>query len=218
MDSIIQDRVRGIGALSCRVCGAVYNRAITRLDEGIDVYGDWIDACVSANAEAAKEAKQKLEKAPLVASSQGGGAPSRGPPPAAAESASEGEIEDRQGKVRKERFALSGGSRMGLKKPNREAVSEAEGSSSEEAEEPARKGGGAPESSDGAPSRKRLKVDKNREDEEAVSGESEGSETEGQTLNARDPEAEGVLALYRREAEGEEEADEGDTALFHDDE
>ncbi|KAL8454614.1 hypothetical protein Emed_000335 [Eimeria media] len=215
------DRVRGIGALSCRVCGAVYNRAITRLDEGIDVYGDWIDACVSANAEAAKEAQQKLEKAPPAASSQGGGGPSggpsRGPPPAAAESASDGESEDR-GRARRERFALAQGSRTGLKKPNREAVSDAEGSSSEEAEEPAPKEGGAPESSEGAPSRKRLKVDRNREDDEAASGESEGSETEKQTQNAGDPEVGGVLDLYRKEAEGEEEADEGDTALFHDDE
>ncbi|KAL8447747.1 hypothetical protein Emag_004208 [Eimeria magna] len=211
------DRVRGIGALSCRVCGAVYNRAITRLDEGIDVYGDWIDACVSANAEAAKEAQQKLEKTPPAASSQGGGASFRGPPPGAAESASDGESEDR-GKARRERFALAQGSRLGLKKPNRETVSDADGSSSEEADEPPPKGGGPTERSEGAPSRKRLKVDRNRDDEEAASGESEGSETEKQTQNAGDPEVGGVLDLYRKEAEGEEEADEGDTALFHDDE
>ncbi|KAL8431350.1 hypothetical protein ACSSS7_005328 [Eimeria intestinalis] len=212
------DRVRGIGALSCRVCGAAYNRSITRLDEGIDVYGDWIDACVSANAEAAKEAQQKLEKAPIAAASQGGGAHSRGPPPVASESASEGETEDR-GRARKERFALTGGSRMGLKKLNRETVSEREGSSSEEAEDPAPRGGGeGPESSEGAPSRKRLKVDKSREDEEDVSGESDGTETERQAQNFGDPEVGGVLDLYRKEAEGEEEAEEGDTALFHDDE
>ena len=59
---MFRDRVRGVGSLSCRVCGAAYSRPVSRLDEGIDVYGDWIDACVAANAEAAKEAKAKLER------------------------------------------------------------------------------------------------------------------------------------------------------------
>lgn len=189
----------------------MYNRPITRLDEGIDVYGDWIDACVSANAEAAKEAQLKLEKPPVA--HQGGA--SRGAPPGATESASDGETRD-MGRAKSERFALSGGPRMGLKKLSRETESWGEGSSSDDAE-------GDPEApptrSEGTPNRKRLKVNRDREDDEsAAAGESEGSETEAQKLTNRDTEVGGVLEHYRQEAEGDEEGEEEDNALFHDDE
>lgn len=208
------DRVRGIGALSCRVCGAMYNRAITRLDEGIDVYGDWIDACVSANAEAAKDAQLKLEKGPAVH-----GGPPRGAPTGVPESASDGETAARR-REKRERFALSGGPRvgprMGLKKLSRQAESEGEGSSSEE---PEGVPGAAPEREKETTSRKRLKVDKDREDEEAGAAvESDGSDPEAQKQANRDTEVGGVLEHYRREAEGEEEGEDEDTALFHDDE
>lgn len=205
------DRVRGVGALSCRVCGAMYNRAITRLDEGIDVYGDWIDACVSANAEAAKDAQLKLEKTPIT---HQGGAP-RGPPSGATESASDGETRNR-GRAKTERFALSGGPRMGLKKLSKDTESLGEGSSSDEAEGDPE---GPPVRSEKIPNRKRLKVDRDREDDEsAAAGESEGSETEVQKPNNRDTEVGGVLDHYRQEAEGDDEGEEEDNALFHDDE
>ncbi|KAL8435574.1 hypothetical protein Efla_004817 [Eimeria flavescens] len=214
---LARDRVRGIGALSCRVCGASYNRAISRLDEGIDVYGDWIDACVSANAEAAKEAQQKLEKTPPGGPPHGGGGPPRGPPTLASagagESASEAEADDST-KRKKDGAALSR-----LKATSREAESEGYRSSSDEVEGSTPRG--PPDTSEGGgASRKRLKVERNREeDEAAAAGEaSDESETEKQTQNAGSAEVGGVLEQYRREAEENEDQEEEDNALFHDDE
>ncbi|XP_026189702.1 uncharacterized protein LOC34619202 [Cyclospora cayetanensis] len=209
-------------------------RAVSRLEEGIDVYGDWIDACVAANAAAAKEAQLKLERGSQLP--QGGA--SRGPPSAATESPSDSEAAtrgkekiERQGTPRRGGFQGSGGARKvssaqrgSTKKLARSTESEAEGSSSEETE------GVDPEGDEGSPSLKRLRVDRGREGEEG--GEavgSEGSDTEGlhpaeqggdagERVRAREKgEAEigGVLEQYRRDAEGEEE---DSTALFNDDE
>ncbi|OQR68393.1 transcription elongation factor 1-like [Tropilaelaps mercedesae] len=44
------DRVRNTGRISCRVCLEDFQTQITYLSEAIDVYGDWIDACETANS------------------------------------------------------------------------------------------------------------------------------------------------------------------------
>jgi len=42
------DRRKGIGALTCRLCGASYQMPINHLDEPIDVFSEWLDDCVAA--------------------------------------------------------------------------------------------------------------------------------------------------------------------------
>jgi len=43
------NRDRNTGYISCRVCLEDFQTTINYLSEPIDVYGDWIDACESAN-------------------------------------------------------------------------------------------------------------------------------------------------------------------------
>lgn len=217
----------------------MYNRSITRLDEGIDVYGDWIDACVAANAEAAKEAQIKLEKASpqnthnaAGGGALGGTASHKGPHPSGAHEQSEDETRGREAarhKRARRETSLGGPSRLSAKKRSKYADSE---SSSEEAEgapkgSPERRGGPLGE---GSSVRRRLKVDRDREETASGAAESGDSDTEGQRDGERerdreserdrerDKEVGGVLENYRKEAEGEEEAEEEDDALFHDDE
>lgn len=40
-----------VGRVECRVCGAKYKSIITHLDEEIDLYHKWIDACEEASKE-----------------------------------------------------------------------------------------------------------------------------------------------------------------------
>ena len=39
------DRKQGIGSLSCKVCGQTHQTNITFLDQAVDVYANWVDAC-----------------------------------------------------------------------------------------------------------------------------------------------------------------------------
>lgn len=89
------DRGRGVASLSCRICGASFDKRINRLDEAVDVYGAWIDACVAANTHAAEQAKKRMASliggggvAPLGTAGERnnssiGGAGGVGPDPAA---------------------------------------------------------------------------------------------------------------------------------------
>ncbi|XP_071146399.1 transcription elongation factor 1 homolog [Mytilus edulis] len=43
------DRERNTGMITCTVCLEAFQTTINYLSEPIDVYGDWIDACESAN-------------------------------------------------------------------------------------------------------------------------------------------------------------------------
>ncbi|XP_065904413.1 transcription elongation factor 1 homolog [Dysidea avara] len=43
------DRERKTATITCRVCLEDFQTAINYLSEAVDVYGDWIDACESAN-------------------------------------------------------------------------------------------------------------------------------------------------------------------------
>lgn len=43
------------GRVECRVCGVKYNTVITHLDEEIDLYHKWLDACEEASANKEKE-------------------------------------------------------------------------------------------------------------------------------------------------------------------
>ncbi|KAK0526392.1 hypothetical protein OC834_004074 [Tilletia horrida] len=45
------DRGEGVGALSCKLCGTKWSSPINQLDEPIDIYSMWIDACEEAAAE-----------------------------------------------------------------------------------------------------------------------------------------------------------------------
>ncbi|ESN98573.1 hypothetical protein HELRODRAFT_84564 [Helobdella robusta] len=44
------DHTRKTGYISCNVCLEDYQTPINALSEPVDVYGDWIDACESANS------------------------------------------------------------------------------------------------------------------------------------------------------------------------
>jgi len=39
------DRKQGIGSLLCKVCGQTHQTNITFLDQAVDVYASWVDAC-----------------------------------------------------------------------------------------------------------------------------------------------------------------------------
>ena len=43
------DKSRKTGYIKCRSCQADYQTKITPLDEPLDVYNEWIDACEEAN-------------------------------------------------------------------------------------------------------------------------------------------------------------------------
>lgn len=53
-----------MGRVECRVCGAKFRAIINHLDEEVDLYHKWIDACEEAS---------KDDKAPMPNSSGGGG-------------------------------------------------------------------------------------------------------------------------------------------------
>lgn len=45
------ERDSKIGRVECRVCGVKYKSTITHLDEEIDVYHKWLDACEEASKD-----------------------------------------------------------------------------------------------------------------------------------------------------------------------
>ncbi len=48
-----------MGRVRCRVCRVSYAKALNRLEEGIDVYARWIDACDEANTTSARPESSK---------------------------------------------------------------------------------------------------------------------------------------------------------------
>lgn len=52
-----------VGRVECRVCGAKYKSMITHLDEEIDLYHKWIDACEEASKEKTENAPNPSEPA-----------------------------------------------------------------------------------------------------------------------------------------------------------
>lgn len=47
------DQERGVGTVTCSVCGATFTSKINSLSEAIDVYSDWLDRCEEENADTA---------------------------------------------------------------------------------------------------------------------------------------------------------------------
>lgn len=52
VDCVIERDIN-LGKVECRVCGVKYSSIIHRLEEEIDVYSKWIDACEAANRDPA---------------------------------------------------------------------------------------------------------------------------------------------------------------------
>ncbi|KAI9824828.1 MAG: hypothetical protein M1826_007250 [Phylliscum demangeonii] len=50
----------GVGNLTCKVCGQMFQSAATYLTEPIDVYSDWIDACESVRTQQPSERFQRM--------------------------------------------------------------------------------------------------------------------------------------------------------------
>lgn len=63
------ERDENLGRVECRVCGAKFRAIINHLDEEVDLYHKWIDACEEASKE---------DKAPMPNVGSGGGGNSRG--------------------------------------------------------------------------------------------------------------------------------------------
>ncbi|KYK63359.1 putative transcription elongation factor 1 [Toxoplasma gondii TgCatPRC2] len=192
--AVKMDRGRNIGTLGCRICGTSYEKRINRLDEPIDIYGAWIDACVTANTQAAEQAQKKmgstLEGEESVLES-GVPVPSRKPRAS-----------------REERPGVDSGDDLEFRR-SPEASADEEGEASEEdvprnSEE--KRTGGA-----------RLKRLRKREE----SSEDEGSDhvSGRDTDSAGQEDALRVLKTLREQQRNEEDAGSGrDEALFEDDE
>ncbi|KAF9882975.1 hypothetical protein FE257_004379 [Aspergillus nanangensis] len=52
------DKKLGLGNLSCKVCGQVFQTGINYLSAAVDVYSDWVDACDAV----AKDTANKFEE------------------------------------------------------------------------------------------------------------------------------------------------------------
>ncbi|KAI3654717.1 hypothetical protein MP228_000097 [Amoeboaphelidium protococcarum] len=61
-----------IGTVNCRMCGVNWSCKITPLDEAIDVYANWVDACEDAQQQ--QHLQQPMEQ--FIRGGGGGGAPS----------------------------------------------------------------------------------------------------------------------------------------------
>lgn len=55
-------RSENIGKLECRLCGVRYSTTVGRLEEEIDVYYKWIDACDAANRGGEADEQVELEE------------------------------------------------------------------------------------------------------------------------------------------------------------
>ncbi|KAI7897527.1 transcription elongation factor Elf1 like-domain-containing protein [Cokeromyces recurvatus] len=53
------DHQNKVGILSCKICGVSWQDTITYLDEPIDVYSAWIDACEELNKQRKVRAQQQ---------------------------------------------------------------------------------------------------------------------------------------------------------------
>lgn len=60
------ERDINVGKIECRICGVKFSTLINRLEEEIDVYSKWIDACEDANRDpnAVEPPKEENEEAP----------------------------------------------------------------------------------------------------------------------------------------------------------
>lgn len=62
VDCVIERDIN-LGKVECRVCGVKYSSIIHRLEEEIDVYSKWIDACEAANrSRAAGDVLPEVER------------------------------------------------------------------------------------------------------------------------------------------------------------
>lgn len=58
------ERDINVGKVECRVCGVKFSALINRLEEEIDVYSKWIDACEEANRDPNALPEHKEETKP----------------------------------------------------------------------------------------------------------------------------------------------------------
>ncbi|KAI9480281.1 MAG: transcription elongation factor 1 [Benjaminiella poitrasii] len=56
------DHQNKVGILSCKICGVSWQDTITYLDEPVDVYSAWIDACEELNKQKKVRAQQRREE------------------------------------------------------------------------------------------------------------------------------------------------------------
>lgn len=74
------DHDNKIGSVECRVCGAKFRSLITRLDEEVDLYHKWIDACEDASKNDKDAAAADASRSVSAADKTAGASPdSRGP-------------------------------------------------------------------------------------------------------------------------------------------
>ncbi|CAD6884160.1 unnamed protein product [Tilletia controversa] len=45
------DKIEGVGSVSCKLCGTKWSCSIGDLDEAVDIYSYWVDACEEVAAE-----------------------------------------------------------------------------------------------------------------------------------------------------------------------
>lgn len=67
VDCVIERDIN-VGKVECRVCGVKFSTLINRLEEEIDVYSKWIDACEEANRDpaAVTPTREEKDEAPLA--------------------------------------------------------------------------------------------------------------------------------------------------------
>ncbi|GAA5805253.1 transcription elongation factor Elf1 like-domain-containing protein [Helicostylum pulchrum] len=57
------DHTNKVGLLSCKVCDVSWQCVVTYLDEPVDVYSGWIDACEEVNKQKKLQALKQRERA-----------------------------------------------------------------------------------------------------------------------------------------------------------
>lgn len=214
-----------MGALTCRICGATYEKRINRLDEPIDIYGAWIDACVSANAQAAEQARRKISS---LGTDTGGSSHSGGSPQLEAETSDTRFIRDGGRRPfnssREDIRTGSGKKRLRIERDTtRKSIETGDEDSQEELDEDA----GEAYSEDDTrkrtvaqPTGSRLKRLRMAGDRDEESSEEEDVESVGATGATTSKDAVEVLEKLRQEQRDEEDVEgrvRGD-ALFEDDE
>ncbi|PFH35454.1 putative transcription elongation factor 1 [Besnoitia besnoiti] len=225
--AVKMDRGRNIGTLACRICGTSYEKRINRLDEPIDIFGAWIDACVKANTQAAEQARRKVGSSAEgeVGGFDGDGASSAGLP---FRGGLAGARPRAGGSTGEERRRLGIDAQEAARRRS-SAVAEASDGDDEEEEDADSdedlQRTSASVSSRGAASGsgarlKRLRGGRGTDDE---SSEYEDSATKERFYHRGDSAAPDAMRVLRRlreqQKEEEEEADSGrDGALFEDDE
>lgn len=199
------DRGRNIGSLGCRICGTSYEKRINRLDEPIDIYGAWIDACVTANTQAAEQAQRKMASNEEDGRFDSSAVPSRG---------FVSRVPSRVGRG-EDRSGPASGDERDFRRRSPADEEDDEGDEGDESDEDARRTSEFVENrASGGARLKRLRVGRGRDE----SSEDDSDEPRGNDAEAsRD--AMGVLKKLREQQKKEEDAESGrDEALFEDDE